>query len=209
MDLSARLRSPDLALEPDAGLGASVRRRAARIRRRRRATGSVLGVAAVVGAAGLVPGLSGGSREVPLATDRSYGVTTATSEVVLLERVNGADVVAFFQGDLPCASAIRVRRSQTCAENVSPGSVTAFPALFDAGAKALRVDDVQLFGGLVQESVPQVRLELAEGPPVEAVTRRGDGFLFPVFFAELPRGAVVTAVVAVAGDGTELDRRRP
>lgn len=210
MDLSDRLRSPAYALEPDPGLVDTVRRRAGRVRRRRRAAGSALGLAAVVGAAGLAPGLLGTSHEAPLATaDRSYGVTTATSEVVLLERVNGADVVAFFREDLPCASAIRVKRSETCAENVSPRSVEPFPALFDLGAKALRVDDVQLLGGLVQESVPIVRVELAEGPPVEARTRRGDGFPFPVFFAELPRGAVVTAVVAVGGDGSELGRRVP
>ena len=210
MDLSDRLRSPDLALEPGAGLADVVRRRAGRVRRRRRVAGSALGVAAVVGALGLVPGLVGTSGDAPLATaDRSYGVRTATSEVVLLERVNGADVVAFFQDDLPCVSAIRVRKSQTCAENVSSLSVETFPALFDVGAKALRVDDVQLFGGLVQAGVPTVRIELAEGPSVEAQTRSGAGFPFPVFFAELPRGAVVTEVVAVGGEGTELGRRRP
>lgn len=210
MDLSDRLRAPALALEPDAGLADAVRRRAGRVRRRRRVAGSALGVAAVVGVAGLVPGLLGPSRGSDLATaDRSYGVTDATSEVVLLERVNGADVVAWFEDDVPCAAAIRVKRSFECAPAVSPRSVDAFPALFDQGTSALRVDDRQLVGGLVQEGVPVVRVELAQGRPVPARTRRGDGFPFPVFFAELPRGAVVTAVVAVGGDGSELGRRRP
>jgi len=210
VDLSDRLRSPDLALEPAAGLADAVRRRARRVRRRRQVAGSALGVAAVLGVAGLAPGLLGPSRGADLATvDRSYGVTTATTEVVLLERVNGADVVAWFEVDQPCAGAIRVKRRSECAENVSPRSVEPFPALFDQGTSALRVDDRQLVGGLVQESVTAVRVELAEGPPVQALTRRGDGFPFPVFFAELPRGAVVTAVVAVGGDGSELGRRRP
>ena len=203
VDLSDRLRAPELALEPSpawstrsaAGRGGSAVAAGA--------AGTALGVAAVLAGTTVLPGVLSASRTVPLATaDRSYGVTTATSEVVLLERVNGADVVAFFEDDLPCASAIRVTRSKTCAQNVSPGSTAPFPALFDLAARGLRVDGVQLVGGLVQPQAVRVRLDLEEGPPVDAQIRRGEGFPFPVFFAELPRGAVVAAVVAVARDGT-------
>ncbi|MCU1692721.1 MAG: hypothetical protein JWM64_1812 [Frankiales bacterium] len=209
MDLSSAMRSPSLELLPPPGLDEVVRRRAGRVRRRRRAAGSVLGVAAVVGAVAVVPGLGlPGATEGQLATpDRSYGIRTATSEVLLLERLNGADVVAYYEDDEPCVAAIRVKRDRDCGPGVSSASLSPLPYVFPADDPSLRVDARQLVAGLLGASAQSVRVTLADGRSLPARTTRGRGFALPVFAVEVPAGALATAVEALGPDGALLQRR--
>ncbi|MCW2778434.1 MAG: hypothetical protein JWN17_2159 [Frankiales bacterium] len=211
MDLSAQMQAPSLALEPSPGLLDAVRRRAGRVRRRRRLAGGALVVAAAVTGVGVLPGLlHTGTQTGRLATpDRSYGIRTATSAVVLLERLNGADVVAWFEGDELCAAAIRVKRRRECAPGVSAASPDPFPFVFDATSRALRVDDRQLLAGVVRTDVQQVAVEVAGGPPLRATATREPGFPLPVFSVELPHGATVLRLVAYGPAGEELGTRRP
>lgn len=205
MDLTSLMRSPDLALEPPPGVADAARRRARRVRRRRQAAGAVLGVAALLGAGTLVP--RGEPVPQELASSPDYGIRTATSDVLRLERLNGADVVAWFEGDELCVAAIRVKRSRSCAPGVDPATTATLPHVFPLDADALRVDDRQLVAGLARADIATVRAHFAGGPVLQVPVRRARGFRLPVFWFELPDGARLVRLAPLGADGAERGER--
>lgn len=205
MDLTSRMRAPELGLEPRPDLADAVRGRARRVRRRRAAGTGLLSVAAVAAALTVLPGVVDRRSTGELATpDRSYGIDDATSSVQRLARINGADVVAYWQDDELCVAAVRIKRDRDCAPGVSPATQRLFPYVFRPDNSALRVDDRQLVAGTVRADVAQVRVVLSAGAPLTVPVRRGEGFLLPVFSAELPRGAALAGVQALDAAGAEL-----
>ncbi len=205
MDLSAAMQSSALDLEPRPDLADVVRGRARGVRRRRAAAGSLLGVAAVAGAVLLVPDRPTPSTLVGQGTD--HGIRGATSEVVVLDQLNGADVVGYYVDDQPCVAAIRIKNQQHCGPGVSAASTSAFPLVFPPDDGALRVDARQLVAGVAGSSVTTVRLVLDRGRPLVAATSPGRGFALPFFSVEVPAGAVPTAVEGLDAVGAVVGRQ--
>jgi len=208
MDLRELMSSPALTVEPPAGLDETVRRRAGTVRRRRRLAAAALGVAGVAAVVPLLPRLTdrtGPGLAAPPAPN--YGMRGATSSVVLLERLNEASVVAWFEGDELCTAAIRVKRDRYCAPAVNPQTPLALPLVLSAEHMP-RVDDRQVAVGLLREGVAQVRVTLRRGKPLVATVRRGERFPLAVFFVVLPRGGEVRAVEALGADGALLGRHQ-
>lgn len=207
MDLRELMQSPALALEPAPTLDTVVRREARALRRRRRALGAALAVVGLAGAVGVVPALV--SRDEPAQVagfpSEDYGIKGATSGVVLLEKLNGAAVVAYYEGNELCIAPIRVKRTRTCAPAVNPATTAVFPHVF--GLDAARVDDRRLLVGQAGRGVVDIRVDIEGQPPLIATQVSGRGFALPVFYAEIPKGAVVTGIRGFALDGREIGRR--
>lgn len=206
MDLREQLRSPDLALDPPAGLEQSVRRAARGLRLRRRVGGAALALSAVAAGVGLVPALltDEAPRQYAVQVEDTYGVTDATSEVVLLDRVNEAALVAYYQGADACVSAVRVTRSRACRGPQRASTTTPFPTVFDV----VTVDDRRFLTGTVAVPGPvSLLLDVAEGDPLVVTASSGRGFVVPVFHVELPPGAVPVRLRAVDPSGTLVATR--
>lgn len=212
MDLRELMQSPSLALEPAPALDTVVRREARALLRRRRSAAAALSVVGLVGAAAVVPGLVAPDRVVQgpagMPTE-DYGIEGATSEVVLLEELNGAKVVAWYQGNTLCVATIRVKRPFTCAPAVDPATTNPFPYVFPL--EVTRVDDRRLLVGQhlrdAERAGVLVRVDLDRRPGLPTTGVSGRGWPLPVFYVELPKGAVPTEVRGLALDGRTVARR--
>ena len=205
MDLRDAMRSPDLALDPPPALAASVRRKARGLRRRRQVGAAVIALALVGGGAALVPALLPEDEVATFASDpETYGVPDATSEVVLLERVNGAALVVYFQGADACVSAVRVTRPRECQGPVRAATTAAFPTVFNV----VTVDGRRfLVGTTTLRGEQELLLDVADGEPLVVTTTSGRGFVVPFFHVELPRGAEPVRLRALGVGGAEVARR--
>jgi hypothetical protein len=206
VDLREAMRSPDLALEPPAALATSVRRQARALRRRRQLGAAALALAVVGGAAAVAPALLPEDDTTTFAVPpaETYGVPDATSDVVLLERVNGAALVAYFQGSDACVSAVRVTRPRECKGPVRASTTAAFPTVFNVVA----VDDRRfLVGTTTLRGGEELLLDVTEGEPLVVTASSGLGFVVPFFHVELPRGAEPVRLRAVDRAGAEVARR--
>lgn len=213
MDLRELMQSPTLALEPLPTLDTVVRREARALRRRRRSVAAALSLVGFAGGVAVLPGLLAPDRvmQVPggMPTE-DYGIRGATSDVVLLEEINGAKVVAWYEGRELCIATIRVKRGRTCAPAVDPATTNAFPHVFPL--EVTRVDDRRLLVGQhlgdVDRAGVTVRVDLDRQPGLVATGVSGRGFPLPVFYVELPKGAVPTEVRGLDQDGRTVARRK-
>jgi hypothetical protein len=206
VDLREAMRSPDLALDPPVALDQSVRRAARGLRRRRRVGGAALALCALGAGAAVVPALlpDDDPAQVAGVPPETFGITDATSEVVLLERVNRASVVAYFQGAEPCVAAVRVKRERDCEGAVNAATTQPFPTVFDV----VVVDDRRFLAGTVTVPGPvTLLLDLAEGDPLVVTASSGRGFVVPVFHVELPADAVPVRLRAVDATGAVVATR--
>lgn len=219
MDLRDAMRSPELALEPPAGLEREARRAAVALRRRR-AGGSLAAVAAVaaLGLVAVVPGLGG---EDSLAPPSFATVPGATTPVIALGDLNGAEAVTYWKGASWCYGVSRITTTHGCTNGVR--GADAFPAVAGPAESALRVDggqasQRQLVAGLLGSGVARVEVRLvadgtsAEGRAEEsrqaAATRRQAGFPYGVWWLEVPRGSRVVGYEAFDAAGATLATRQ-
>lgn len=221
MDLSDLMRSPELGLEPRPGLARDVRRSALVLRRRRRVAaggGAVAALALAVGGAVVVPGLVGEDRLVP---SRTAGVAGATTPVIVLQDLNGAEAVTYWKGRSWCYGVSRVTTTHGCTNGVR--GADDFPAVAGPAESALRVDDGQaserqLVAGLLGDRVARVEVLLtgertpASGQPevtrARAATERRADFPRGVWWIEVPRESRVAGYIAYDAAGLELATRR-
>lgn len=220
MDLSDLMRSPELALEPSPGLARDVRRSAAALRRRRRAAagaGAVTSLVLALGGAVVVPGLVSEDR---LAPSEPATVAGATTPVIVLGDLNGAEAVTYWKGRSWCYGVSRVTTTHGCTNGIRGGD--DFPAVAGPAESALRVDDGQaserqLVAGLLGDRVATVEVLLvdekapATGQPDVtrslAATQRRVDFPRGVWWFEVPRGLRVTGYIAYDVAGARLTSR--
>jgi hypothetical protein len=189
-DLRSLLQSPALSLEPPVDLSSDVRRQAGRLRTRRRATAG--GVLAVVVLAGFVlgPALSSSVESLRNRTDQSAGFQpdkrfpAATTEVVTLRQINGAQVVTWFEGADWCTATTRVTRQKTCLGAVDPQH-QGFSWVVPARSPSVTVDDQHVVAGIAPPGANRVIVHFDEGRFFEATIVDGGGFPVPVWSALL------------------------
>lgn len=186
-ELRLLLRSPALTLEPPSDLPAAVRSRARRHRLRARAGGGLALVTAVAG--GLLlgpsvadsvdglrnrPGQSAGAKPDPRAPD-------ATSEVVTLQTVNGAQVLTWFEGADWCTGTTRVTRQRTCLGPVDPNR-PGFSRILPSGSPSLTVDDQHVVAGVLPPEASRVLVHMKDGREYTAQVYAGRRFVLPVWW---------------------------
>lgn len=220
MDLRDAMRSAALELEPPVTLERDARRGAATLRRRRRAAGGIAAIAAVAMALGVVaavPGLGGADS---LGPDQVATVPGATTPVIALGDLNGAEAVTYWKGQSWCYGVSRITTTHGCTNGVR--GTDAFPAVAGPAESALRVDggqssQRQLVAGLLGNGVARVEARvLADGAPgdgqreetrLPAATRRQAGFPYGVWWLEVPRGSRVVGYEAFDLAGRTLATR--
>ncbi len=185
-DLRLLLRSPALTLEPPETLAADVRRGARRQRLRARAgAGALAGALVAIGVlagpdlAGSVDGLrnhpnqSAGVRPDPRAP-------AATTEVVTLQTINGAQVLTWFEGADWCTATTRITRQKTCLGAVDPQH-RGFSWLVPSRSPSVTVDNEHVVAGIVPPGASRVGVHMSDGREFEGEIVVGSRFPVPVW----------------------------
>ncbi|MDX6197924.1 MAG: hypothetical protein QOJ79_1075 [Actinomycetota bacterium] len=189
-DLRVLLRSPALTLEPPTTLPDVVRRKARRRRMRARAGGAV-GFLAVV-AIGLLAGPGLKDSIDGLRSDRSQPAElkpdprfpTATTEVVTLQRINGAEVLTWFEGADWCTATTRVKHQKTCLGPINPAH-QGFSRIVPSGSASVTVDNEHMVAGLVPPGASSVVVHMKDGREYDAQFADGARFLVPVWSSRI------------------------
>ena len=206
-DLRALLASPALDLEPPADLVEGVHRGARRVRWRRAAGTAALALVVLVGAASVVPRLQADkptTGQVALPPDSRF--PQSTTPIAVLERLNGGEVVTFFEGARWCTASSRADTSTTCSRNIG-AVVQPFAFLSRQGTESLSVDADGLVAGLLGDGVATVEVELSDGRTIRARSEQPGGFARAVWWLRVPAGAVVVGYTARDDRGQPVARR--
>jgi hypothetical protein len=212
-DLRVLLRSPALALDPPATLAQAVRRQARRQRLATRAAAGVTAVAAVVALVALGPALIGAVDGLHNGPDQSAGLKpdprapTATSDVVTLQTINGADILTWWQGSRWCTATTRITRQDTCVGPVDPRH-RGFSSVLPPGSPSLIVNSSHVAAGVLPPDATRVVVHMKSGRAYEAAIFQGAGFVRPVWSVLVDdRRTTVDYYAALDDSGTEIDRR--
>ena len=211
-DLRVLLRSPALTLEPPATLPDVVRRKARRQRLRTRAAGAgtVLAVVAVGLLAG--PGLKSSLDDLRNKNDAAGFAAdprfpAATSQVVTLQHINGADVLTWFEGSRWCTATTRATTKDGCLGPANPAH-PGFSWVFASGSPFLTVDNEHVVAGLAPPGAARVGVHMKDGREYEADIVDGAKFVVPVWSARVDDSAFpVEYYVAYDSTGTEFARQ--
>lgn len=209
--LGALLGSPALDLEPPVDLVEGVRRDARRVHRRRNIGTVALSVLLVAGAVTVVPPLVGGDHrdgagQVAQVLPPDSRFPGATSPIAVLARINGGEVVSWFEGNRWCTGASRVDTARLCSRGVG-AKVAPFAFVRDRGNETLTIDADGLVAGLLGTGVEHVRVRLSDGTTVPTTRTQPEGFVRPVWLLRVPRGLTVDALVAYDAAGSVVATR--
>jgi hypothetical protein len=212
-DLRVLLRSPALGLEPPAGLAQSVRRRARRQRLQTRAAAAVAATAAVAAVILLGPVVVDSVDGLRSEKGQSAGLQpdprapAATSDVLTLQTINGADILTWWQGARWCTATTRITRQDTCVGPVDPQH-HGFSWLLPPGSPSLSVNSSHLVAGVLPPDATRVVVHMKGGRTYEAAVVRGAGFVLPVWSVLVDdRRTTVDHYAALDGNGIEVDRK--
>jgi hypothetical protein len=189
-DLRTLLQSPALSLEPPVSLASDVRRSARRFRLHQRVAAGGVAAALVVGGLVLGPALSDSVESLRNRSEQSAGFQpdkrfpAATTEVVTLRQINGAEVVTWFEGADWCTATTRVTRQKTCLGAVDPQH-QGFSWVVPARSPSVTVDDQHVVAGIVPPGAVRVIVHFDEGRYFEGTLVEGDGFPVQVWSALL------------------------
>jgi hypothetical protein len=211
--LRVLLRSPALALEPPTTLPDAVRRRAGRHRLRTRAAG-VSGVALLaVTAALLAPSLhlfreglpDGDTQPAEFKPDPRF--PAATTDVVTMQRINGAEVLTWFEGARWCTATTRQTTKDSCLGPANPQH-KGFGWVMAAGSASLTVDDAHVVAGLVPPGASRVVVHMRDGRDYRASVVDSARFVVPVWSVRVDdRRSPVAYYVAFDSTGREIARQ--
>jgi hypothetical protein len=167
-DLRVLLRSPALTLEPPTALSDVVRRKARRHRLRTRAAGLCTVLVLAAGGALVGPGLIDSvnglrtERDRPAEIHRDPRFPAATTDVVTLRRINGAEILTWFEGADWCTATTRVTRQKTCLGAVDPQH-RGFSWVVPARTASVTVDDQHLVAGILPPDATRVVVHMIDG----------------------------------------------
>ncbi|MBK5306334.1 MAG: hypothetical protein JJD92_06565 [Frankiaceae bacterium] len=212
-DLRVLLRSPALALEPPSGLSADVRRRARRHRARTRvAAGGTTAALVVVGVL-VLPSVRTAVDDLREGRNQPAGIRTdprfpaATTDVVTLQRINGAEILTWFEGSRWCTVTSRVTQKESCVGPVDSAH-RGFSWVQAAGSPSLTVDDQHVVAGIVPPDASRVIVHMRDGREFEAVIATGNRFPAPVWSTLVDDSTgVVSHYAAFDRLGKEIARR--
>ena len=212
-DLRLLLRSPALDLEPPPGLADAARAGARRARRLRRSAAALatvavvgLGVAVAPAASTWLEELQGRSDDAPTFTqDKAF--PDATSDIVTMRTVGGAQVVTWYEGDRWCTAPSRAGGERACAGPVRATDL-GLPRYLDPDAPSMRISRWSMASGLAGSDVARVRLHMVDGREFESEVHEGRGFVLRAWSA-LITGPVgdVAYVAGYDALGREVARR--
>jgi hypothetical protein len=201
-DLRLLLHSPALTLQPTPGLADTVRARARRVTRRRRLTGAVASVALVAGGLAFGPAVADGidglrTREADSSPGfaRDSRFPDATSDVVVMKTLRGAQLLTWYEGSEWCTVTTRVTQARTCVKPIDPNA-TGIPRYLGAGSPSLTVDDREVIAGVVGSGVSRVKVHLVDGRVYEGDIVEGRGFVRPVWCAVVEGPSSPVAYIA-------------
>jgi hypothetical protein len=185
-DLRVLLRSPALTLEPRATLPDDVRRQARHHRLRVRAGGS--GAAAVLVAVGVLlgPGLASSVDDLRSRTSQANAFKPdprfpqATSAVLTMREINGANLLTWFEGSRWCTSTTRHTNQNTCLGPVAAAH-RGFSWVLPAGSPSLTVDNQHVVAGIVPPDASRVVVHMKDGREFEGVFVDDSRFPRPVW----------------------------
>lgn len=206
-ELTALLRSPALALEPLPDLAGTAVAGARRVQRRRTAGTVALSVLAVAVATLTGPGLVRGLTTPPVdppdrvASDLSALFPDATSDVELLEAVNGGRVVTWFEDRRWCTAAVRTGTADGCSRALGV-NVPPFAFVRRPGDERVTVDRDGVVAGVLGTDAVRVEVALSDGstPVVSQTSARG--FPRPVWWTPVPAGVTVERLTAYDAAGS-------
>lgn len=212
-DLRLLLRSPALSLEPAADLSAVVRRRARQHRRRVRTAAASVTAALVVAGVLIGPSLQGSIDDLSNGRDQTAKDQTdarapaATTEVVTIQNINGAELITWFEGARWCTAIARQTTKDACLGPVNPEH-EGFSWVMPSGSPSLTVDDVHVVAGLLPPGASRVRVRMKGGREYAAAVVDGARFVMPVWSARIDDSAYpVEYFVAYDNSGREIARK--
>ena len=200
-DLRTLLHSPALTLQPAPGLADTVRGRARRVTRRRRAAGALASVVLVAGGVAFGPTVADGLDDLRNREDETPGFARdprfpdATSDVVVMKTIRGAQLLTWYEGNEWCTVTTRVTQARTCVKPVDPDAA-GIPRYLGAGSPSLTVDDREVIAGVVGTGVSRVRVHLVDGRAYEGDIVEGRGFVRPVWCAVVAGPSSPVAYIA-------------
>ena len=189
-ELRTLLHSSALSLEPSPSLSEDVRRSARRLRLRHRLEAGAIAALVVVGGLVLGPAISGGVESLINRPTQTAGLhpdprfPAATTEIVTLQQINGAQILTWFEGGEWCTATTRVTRAKTCLGPVDPEH-QGFSWVVPARSPSVTVDDQHVVAGILPPGAVRVIVHFDEGRSFEANVFEGSRFPRPVWAALL------------------------
>ena len=212
-DLRVLLRSPALTLEPRATLPDDVRRRARSHRVRVRTGGAIITAALVSTAVLLGPGLAssfdslrnGAKQADSFKPDPRF--PQATSPVLTMRQINGANLLTWFEGASWCTVTTRVTSQKTCVGPVSADH-RGFSWVLPARSPSLTVDNQHVVAGIVPPDASHVVVHMKDGREFDGEFVDDSRFPRPVWSALIDDShGTVAYYVALDPTGTEIARK--
>lgn len=201
-DLRTLLHSPALTLQPTPGLADTVRGRARRVTRRRRAVGALSTVVLLAGGLAFGPALADSldslrNREEDSSPGfaRDSRFPEATSDVVVMKTLRGAQLLTWYEGSEWCTVTTRVTQARTCVKPIDPNAA-GIPRYLGAGSPSLTVDNREVIAGVVGSGVSRVKVHLVDGRVYEGDLVEGRGFVLPVWCAVVEGPSSPVAYIA-------------
>ena len=212
-DLRLLLHSPALTLDPPQSLVEDVRRGARRRRLRTRVGGAALATVVVAGGLALGPAVADSVSGLRSRGGQTTGLTrdprapAATSEVVTLQQINGAQVLTWFEGSTWCTATTRITREKSCSGPINPEH-QGFSRVLASGSPSVTVDAEHVVAGLLPPGASRVVVHMKDGREYEAKVIDGGRFLQPVWSARVDdRDFPVEYYLAYDTGGHEVSRK--
>jgi hypothetical protein len=214
-DLRLLLHSPALTLQPAPGLADRIRVKARHVRRRRAILSTAATVAVLAAAGAVAPSVADGIDGLRNRADQQAGPSkdprhpNATTDVVTMRLLNGAEVVTWYEGSKWCTATSRVTSQTFCTGPISPDA-RGLPKHLNIGAPSLTVDNLPVVAGILGSGVHKVIVHMVDGREFDAEVVEGRGFVRPVWSARL-RGEPGTVAYYLGYDrlGREVARVAP
>ena len=148
------------------------------------------------------------ARNQPGAITRDPRYPAATTEVVTLQRINGAEINTWFEGSDWCTATTRVNRQKTCLGAVNPAHV-GFSWIVPARSPSVTVDDQHVVAGIVPPGATRVVVHMTDGREFDGVIVDGTRFPTQVWSTLLVDDSVgaVQYYAAYDNNGQEIARK--
>jgi hypothetical protein len=212
-DLRVLLRSPALTLEPRATLPDDVRRQARSHRLRMRTGGAIITAALVSTAVLLGPGIASSFDSLLNRTDQARPFKPdprfpqATSPVLTMRQINGANLLTWFEGANWCTVTTRVTSQRTCLGAVSADH-RGFSWVLPARSPSLTVDNQHVVAGIVPPDASRVVVHMKDGREFEGEFVDDSHFPRPVWSTLIDDShGTVAYYVAFDPTGKEIARK--
>ena len=213
-DLRVLLHSPALTLEPPATLPDVVRRKARRHRLRNRTAGGATAIALVAAAVVLAPTVRGSLDDLQNGANRASALKPdaraphATTEVVTLRTLNGAEVLTWFEGSNWCTKTTRHTQQFTCLGPTDPQH-PGFSWIAPARSASVTVDDQHVVAGITPPGATRIAVHMSDGREFDGEIVDGARFPVKVWSSLLIDDAHASVQYYAAYDsaGVEIDRK--